>query len=209
VRYAAGHKDETRKRILTAAARRFRQKGFRAAGIDDVMGSAGLTAGGFYAHFPSKQALLAEMLAVTLGQTREQLMAGLEQQQGAEWLRSVVGRYLSRTHRDQPEGGCALPALAADVGRAGRPARRALQSYIEQIAAELAPRTPSAPGLPPEDRVLATISLLVGALMLARAVPDAELSDRILRSARRLAVPETAEAATGKMPARTSAGEKR
>src|SRR4029079_9741489 len=111
-----------------------------------------LTAGGLYAHFSSKQALLAEMLAVTLGQTREQLLAGLEGLDGPEWLRAVVGRYLSRSHRDRPAAGCALPALAADVARAGAAPRRALQAYLQQLAAELAPRTPPAPGLPPEDR---------------------------------------------------------
>ena len=189
VRYAAGHKQRTRRKIVEAAARRFRERGYRAAGVDQVMEAAGLTAGGFYWHFPSKQALLAEALGLSLEQLRGQLLAGLDDLQGDEWLRAVVGRYLSRTHRDQPGGGCSLPALAGEIAREGRRPRAALQSYLEQVVAELSPRTAPLAGLPAEERVLATLALLVGALLLARAVPDPELSDRILSSARRLAVP--------------------
>ena len=156
------------------------------------MSAAGLTAGGFYAHFPSKRALLADVLRASLEETRVLLFAGLDHLEGPAWLRSVVGKYLSRSHRDGPGGGCALPSLSAEVAREGKVPRQALQAYVRQLAAELAPRTPAAPGLEPEDRVLATIALLSGALTLARAVEDPELSDRILRSARRLAVPEMA-----------------
>jgi TetR/AcrR family transcriptional repressor of nem operon len=196
VRYAPGHKKQTRRRIVSAAARRFRERGYRAAGVDEVMKAAGLTPGGFYAHFPSKQALLAETLGLSLDQIRQTLLAGLDDLQGAEWMRAVVGRYLSRSHRDHPAEGCSLPALAAEIGREGRRPRRALQGYLQQLVAELAPRTPPAPGLDPEDRLLATLGLMVGTLLLSRAVDDEALSDRLLRAARRLAVPETAEAAS-------------
>ncbi len=195
-RYGRGHKQQTRRRIVEAAARRFRERGYHAASVDHVMDAAGLTSGGFYAHFSSKQALLSETIALSLEQVRGQLLAGLEDLEGAEWLRAVVGRYLSRSHRDHPEVGCSLPALAGEIAREGRGPRAALEAYLQRWVGELAPRTPPAPGLAPEDRVLATIALLAGALMLARAVPDPALSDRILRAARRLAVPETADAAT-------------
>ncbi len=195
MRYSLDHKARTRQKILGAAARRFRTKGFRAAGVDEVMKAAGLTAGAFYGHFASKDALLAEALRASFHETRARLLAGLEALEGVPWLCAVVGRYLSRAHRDDPASGCALPALAAEVGRArGRP-REAIESYVRQLVAELAPRAPAAPGLSPEDRVLATVALLSGALALARAVEDPELSDRILRAARKLAVPEPADAA--------------
>jgi TetR/AcrR family transcriptional repressor of nem operon len=167
------------------------------------MTAAGLTAGGFYGHFPSKRALLADVVETSLEETRLLLFAGLEKVEGPTWLRAVVGKYLSRGHRDDPGGGCALPSLAADVAREGKLPRQALQAYVRQLAADLASRTPPAPGLEPEDRVLATIALLSGALTLARAVEDPELSDRILRAARRLAVPETAAAAEAELGART------
>ncbi len=203
MRYQPGHRQQTRKRIVEAAARRFREQGYRGSGVDHVMEDAGLTPGGFYAHFPSKRALLAETLGRSLEQVRTQLLAGLEGVEGGDWLRAVVGRYLSRSHRDNPGLGCSLPALAGEIAREGRIPRAALQAYLQQIVGELAPRTPPAPGLEAEDRVLATVALLAGALMLSRAVPDEALSDRILRAARRLAVPETAEAATAAEAART------
>jgi TetR/AcrR family transcriptional regulator, transcriptional repressor for nem operon len=196
MRYARDHKEKTRRRILSAAARRFRERGYNAAGVDEVMKAAGLTAGAFYAHFASKRALLAETLRLSLDPVRQQLLGGPGEARGPAWLRAVVGRYLSRTHRDHPEAGCPLPSLAAEIAREGFRPRLELQRYLEQLVAELAPRTPPAPGLAPPERVLATVALLSGALTLSRAVQDPDLSDRILRAARRLAVPEIAEAAT-------------
>jgi TetR/AcrR family transcriptional repressor of nem operon len=154
------------------------------------MKAVGLTAGGFYAHFDSKQALLAEALAQAFAELRETLFAGLEEVSGPPLLRAVMARYLSRSHRDDQARGCPLPVLAAEIAREGPAPRKALAAHLETLARELAPRTPAAPGLSSEDRVLATVALAAGALMLARAVPDSELSDRILAAARRLAVPE-------------------
>jgi len=194
VRYATGHRERTRAAILDVAARRFRERGYRASGVDDVMGAAGLTAGGFYSHFESKSALLSETLRLSLASGRQRLFSGLEGLEGVEWLRAVVGRYLSRSHRDEPGTGCPLPALAGEVAREGELPRKALEEYLEGLVTEIALRTPAAPGIGPEDRVLATVALLSGALALSRAVKDRELSDRILSAARRFAVPEAAAA---------------
>lgn len=194
MRYPRDHKERTRATIVSAAARRFCEKGYRASGVDGVMEAAGLTAGGFYSHFPSKSALLAEALRLSLDSGRERLLAGLDGLDGAERLAAVVGRYLSRAHRDDPGSGCPLPALAGEVSREGAQPRKALEEYLRGLVAEIAPRVPAAPGLAPGERVLATVALLAGALTLARAVEDRELSDRILWSARRLAVPEAAAA---------------
>ena len=195
MRYPPGHRKATRRRILGAAARRFREDGFAGAGVDDVMAAAGLTAGGFYAHFASKEALLAEALAAGPGHPGERLAAGLDGVAGAPFLREVVRRYLSRSHRDDVAGGCALPALAAEVARQGPEARAAFEAYLRQLVERLAPRVPEGPGLSPAERVLATAALAAGGIMLARAVADPDLSDRILRACRRLAVPELAEEA--------------
>ena len=194
MRYPPGHKQATRRRIVAAAGARFRTQGYAATGVDEVMEAAGLTPGGFYAHFRSKRALLAEALGTSAGAMQATLLAGLDEVEGAPLLRAVVGRYLSRTHRDHAGAGCPLPSLAAEVARDGAAPRLAVQEYLASITAALGPRTPPAPGLSPEDRVLATAALLAGALLLARAVPDPGLSDRILRAARRLAVPATAAA---------------
>jgi TetR/AcrR family transcriptional regulator, transcriptional repressor for nem operon len=190
VRYAADQKQRTRGRILDAAARRFREKGFGGAGVDDVMESAGLTAGAFYGHFDSKEALLAEALAAGAPRTVERLVGGLETLDGVAWLREVARRYLSRSHRNDVAEGCALPALTAEVARRGPRARAAFEDYVREIVRSLTGRAPGAPGLSPEDRMLATVALFAGGLMLARAVRGEGLSDRILRACRRLAVPE-------------------
>ena len=190
MRYPSGHKAKTRARILAAAARRFRERGFEGAGVDDVMHSAGLTPGGFYAHFDSKEALLAETLAAGPGHPGKRLVADLDGLDGVSLLLEVVRRYLSRSHRDDPGGGCALPTLAADVAREGPQARRAFEDYLLGFVRRLESRTPPGPGLAPADRVLATAALFAGGIMLARAVKDGALSDRILRACRRLAVPE-------------------
>jgi TetR/AcrR family transcriptional repressor of nem operon len=189
VRYAADHKEKTRARILTAAGRRFREKGFAATGVDEVMGAAGLTAGGFYGHFRSKESLLEETLAGAVRSTVERLTAGLETLDGGAW-REVARRYLSRSHRKDVASGCVLPALAAEVARQGPAARAAFEGYLREIVSALEERAPGAPGLFRQDRVLATIALFAGGLMLARAVCDEALSDRILRACRRVAVPE-------------------
>jgi TetR/AcrR family transcriptional repressor of nem operon len=204
MRYPPGHKQETRQRILTAAGERFRTRGYAATGVDEVMSAAGLTPGGFYGHFRSKDDLLREALSAALEQTRGGLLAGLDGVEGPALLRAVVGRYLSRTHRDHPAAGCPLPALAAELAREGAAPRRDLQAYLERMAGALAPRIPAAPGLSAEDRVLATAALLAGALLLSRAVEDEEFSTRILRASRRLAVPETAGAADAEETARAA-----
>lgn len=198
MRYAKDRREKSRAAILHVAARRFREKGFRASGIDDVMGAAGFTAGGFYSHFESKSTLLAEALRSSLSSGRERLFSSLANLEGVEWLRAVVARYLSRSHRDDPGTGCPLPALAGEIAREGEFPRRALEEYLRGLVAEISARAPGAPGLSPEDRVLATVALLTGALALSRAVEDRELSDRILSAARRFAVPEQGAAPISK-----------
>jgi TetR/AcrR family transcriptional repressor of nem operon len=192
MRYRDDHKHQTRERIMAAAGRVFRQHGYAAAGVDAVMKEAGLTHGGFYAHFPSKAALLSAMLEQALQHYRERLVRGLDDRTGVEWLRAVVRRYLSRTHRDAAEEGCAMPALISELSRAPADARHTFTQYLRIWCAEFEPKVPSGPGEDAADRALATIALSVGGLALARAVDDPALSDRILRACRRLAVPEDA-----------------
>ena len=192
MRYPQTRKAETRARILDAAGAAFRARGYAAASLDEVMADADLTAGGFYKHFASKQDLLAAMLGASGTASRQGLLAGLDEVEGPALLRAVAGRYLSRTHRDAAAHGCPLPALSAEVARSGPGPRAQVQEYLEALLREVAGRIPPAPGLACEDRVLATAALLVGGLLLARAVPDDALSERILRASRRLAVPELA-----------------
>jgi TetR/AcrR family transcriptional repressor of nem operon len=205
MRYPQGRKAETRARILGAAGAAFRARGFAAVGVDEVMSEAGLTAGAFYKHFSSKEDLLAASLGASGAASRQGLLAGLDEVQGPALLRAVAGRYLSRTHRDAAALGCPLPALSSEVARSGAGPRGQVQEYLEALLREVSGRVPPAPGLLPEDRVLATAAVLVGGLLLSRAVPDDALSERILRAARRLAVPELAAEAGGGARSQTQA----
>src|SRR5262249_49895853 len=120
----------------------------------------------------------------------EGLFEGLDEREGVEWLRAVVGRYLSRDHRDAVADGCALPALISELTRAGPKAKEALEELLRELMARMADKLPDADGRPAADRALATVALCVGGLALARAVESPALSNRILRACRHFAVAE-------------------
>jgi TetR/AcrR family transcriptional repressor of nem operon len=168
--------EENRERIVTAASRLFREKGFDGVGLDAIMARAGLTHGGFYRHFASKDDLAEE--AVSRG-----LAASAQRQDTYASLKDLVAAYLSPAHRDNPGGGCVMAALGGDIARQNPGVRRALTAYVSEQLARLARRIG---GRRPAARrqAIATLSGLVGALVLARAVDDPALSDEILATAR-------------------------
>lgn len=189
MRYPPGRKDETRRRILAAAAAVFRRDGLQAGSVDKVMAEAGLTPGGFYAHFASKEALFAEALASALRQARLLRGEGLEgEPSGPDAVRAVAAKYLSPAHRRAVEAGCPMPPLLSELARAGEPARRAFQAELEDLAAAL--ETLLSEGgdgaATPPDRPLALLALLVGGLTLSRAVADEAVADRVLDACRAL-----------------------
>ena len=181
MRYKSEQKQQTRERILNAAGTVFRRMGYQAAGVDKVMAEAGLTAGGFYAHFRSKEALLAETIPYAARKNRPLLERGLENATGTEWVSTFVGRYLSMLHRNHPERGCPLPALLPEVGRADNAARLALEELLKDYADRFAARLPQDL---PNDRALAVIALMVGGIALSRAVVDETLAERVLAACR-------------------------
>src|SRR5579871_6469097 len=134
MRYPPEQKQLTRQKIVAAAATVFRRQGYRAAGVDAVMAEAGLTAGAFYSHFPSKEALLAEVLAHAIEQNRPLLEHGLAEVPELEWVRIVARRYLSPTHRRMIERGCPLPSLLPEIGRADESAKRGFESLLQTMA---------------------------------------------------------------------------
>ena len=183
-------KQRTRERILASAGRVFRRKGYAGSGVDELMREAGLTHGGFYAHFASKEALFAEAVVRALGRTVELMEKEAGDLEGVAWLRGAVGRYLSRAHLEAVEEGCPMPALVSELGRAGDAPREAFEARMLELLADVEDKVPPGPGLQPADRTLATVALCVGGVSLARAVKDPALADRILRACRELAVPE-------------------
>ncbi len=169
-------KERSREAILAAASALLRSRGIGASSVHDVMKRAGLTVGGFYGHFDSKEALFATTL-------RERASAAWDVMLGAaKTVDDVVKRYVSRAHRDAPEQGCLLPSAVPDVSREdGVVYRASLGEELEHFAKSLA-----ALGMP-KDEALGLIALMFGALSLSRALKGTALSDEVLVSARKFA----------------------
>ncbi|HEX8393246.1 MAG TPA: TetR/AcrR family transcriptional regulator [Longimicrobium sp.] len=184
-RYPAGHRERTRRQILDAAARVLREKGVDGTSVADVMASAGLTHGGFYAHFPNKDALVAEACRSAVDQTGEALGAVMEDVGEEDRFAAYLRAYLSRTHRDDPGAGCLMPPLAGEMPRQPPEVRAAFTGQVRRALERTEANLP--PGVDPaerEDVAIAVLAGMAGAMMLARAVDDPALSDRILRATR-------------------------
>ncbi|NTX01357.1 MULTISPECIES: TetR/AcrR family transcriptional regulator [unclassified Myxococcus] len=184
MRYAPEHKQATRERILTAAQTLFRKEGFAGASVERVMRAAGLTVGGFYAHFASKETLLEESVRVFFRNQQVRWFSGLEKLRGAEFLDLFVRRYLNPHIRDNMETGCIMPSVLSDLTRGTPEAREALAQGLETLAEELGAHVPGGEGVTDRQRALATVALLFGAMTLARVTKHLPLSDEILEAAR-------------------------
>jgi TetR/AcrR family transcriptional regulator, transcriptional repressor for nem operon len=182
MRYDSGHKEATREKILAEAARRFREEGIDAVGVANLMGGLGLTQGGFYNHFDSKDALAREAVTQALGATREQM-----EHDGS--LVTLVERYLSTAHRDHPGNGCATAALSQEIARASDTVREGFTDELGKILAAIRGALPSAmPTRQKKATAMQFFSLLVGSMSLARAVNAPALSDDILAAGRKAAL---------------------
>jgi TetR/AcrR family transcriptional regulator, transcriptional repressor for nem operon len=197
MRYSKEHKAETRRKILDAAARLFKEHGYDGIGVDAIMAEAGLTAGGFYAHFPSKQALFAEAMSAALeksdvlrrAKNRPAQSRRARDRRAASQnpLHALISGYLSRAHRDAVADGCPLPALTPDIARADDVTRECYERKLRQFLVRIEADLPDGSS-PQSDRALALMAQCVGGLMLSRAVKDEKLSDQILRACRQAAM---------------------
>ncbi|WP_373046836.1 TetR/AcrR family transcriptional regulator [Vulgatibacter sp.] len=183
MRYKPEHKQATRARILAAAGKLFRSDGLAGASVDRVMRGAGLTIGGFYGHFASKEALVAETLRSLLQRYRAAWLGGLEELEGAAFLDHFARRYLTVHNRDD-ESGCAMPSILSELGRSAPEVQAVLEEEVEPLFAALEARLPPQPSISPRQRALATLSLIFGAMALARATRSTALSDEFLAAAR-------------------------
>jgi TetR/AcrR family transcriptional repressor of nem operon len=178
-RYEKGHKADTHMRVVDIAARRFRSDGIDGVGVASLMADAGLTHGGFYAHFASKEALVKEALIAALGSSPA--LAQDEAEAAALDLRAYIEFYFSPAHRDKAAAGCALAALAPEIARRPRATRNAFGKAAGRLAERIASALPEAGS--PEERLAnayGLFALMMGSLQLARLVPDKNLSDRLL-----------------------------
>lgn len=176
MRYSEEHKAQTHQRIIEEAARLFRQDGVGATGLQPLMKSLGLTHGGFYAHFKSKDALVETALQHIAEQLDD---ATAQLNDTAAPLRSLIASYLSSRHRAEPGVGCPLPTMSAELGQRGTPSAITddiVHNRLATIEAGLAQDA--------ADQAVLILSAMVGALLLSRSVADPQLSDRILKTTR-------------------------
>ena len=180
--YTKEHKARTRQRILEEAEQAFREHGVRGVSVPRIMERAGLTHGGFYAHFDSKDALLAEACRSGLRMTSQALAEAAPDAPKEERLAGIVRTYVSTGHRDHPERGCVVPALGAEIARQSGDVRNAFTESFHDFIATLE-------SLLHDDRneedAYALAAGMVGAVLMSRAVDDPELSERILSSCQR------------------------
>jgi TetR/AcrR family transcriptional repressor of nem operon len=184
MRYAENHKQETRERVLRIAAKALRQSGPEKLAIADVMQEAGLTHGGFYAHFKSKDAFLAATLDTIFVRAREkarEMVAGLPPQHA---LATYIDNYVSVSHRDFPERGCPIVALNSDLPRQSEKFRAAFDRGVKSLVGALTSWLTDAGFSDAEKLASSILSAMVGAVSLSRAVLDRELSDELLKAAR-------------------------
>jgi TetR/AcrR family transcriptional repressor of nem operon len=178
VTQSASRREETHRRILDAAGRLFRAGGIDGVGVDAVMRAANLTHGGFYQHFASKEALVAEVCADLLQGSAQRWQAAVAEAPAAEALRQIVDRYLD-AERVASGGGCLLPTLGPDMAR--RPgARAALRAALETMLAALQDCLPGGG----RDKAMAALATMVGAVTLARVADDPAVKEGFLRAAR-------------------------
>ncbi len=167
-----------RERIVEVAAKLFREKGYDGIGVADLMKGAGLTHGGFYGHFESKEDLLAEACGKAIAGSVETWRQRIDRNP-ADPLGELARAYLNEVHRDNAGAGCVVASLGPDVARAGKSVQHALTAGV---AAQLAMLAKALPGEPDEarQRAIASYAMMIGGLVLARAVDDPELSKEML-----------------------------
>jgi TetR/AcrR family transcriptional regulator, transcriptional repressor for nem operon len=174
-------KKKNHERIVRTASKRFREKGLEGVGIADLMQEIGLTVGGFYKHFDSRDDLVVEALRYALSTRRSQAASAASGGPPLTYAK-LVEDYLSEEHRDHPGSGCVISALAGDIARSGKRTRAVLTEEIRNALQLIADLTPGKVEEPTRSTAILTLSALVGAVGLARAVSDEALSREILQS---------------------------
>jgi TetR/AcrR family transcriptional regulator, transcriptional repressor for nem operon len=192
MRYSREHKLETHERIVKRASVRLREKGAHGIGVADLMKDAGLTHGGFYAHFDSREALVIEAFAHAMDRSTERWRKVGETTPPEQRLATIVDSYLSPGHRDNPGHGCAIPTLGAEIARESPKTRRAFATKLEQMIDVIADQTPDIPRKAARQQAAAAIATMMGTLVMARVAGTGEFSDEILAAGREAVLGRTA-----------------
>ena len=184
MRYSKEHKQETHARIVRKASVRLREKGAHGVGVADLMKEAGLTHGGFYAHFDSRDALVIEAFAHAMDRSTERWRKMVSETAPEKRLATMVENYLTPSHRDDPGHGCAVPALSADIARESPRTRKAFAAKVEQMVDMMADQIPDLPRKAARKQAAAALAAMMGTLVLARVAGSGEFSDDILAAGR-------------------------
>ena len=184
MRYDARHKAKTRDRLLKEATKAIRSKGPHRIGVAEVMDRVGLTHGGFYAHFKSKDELVTAAVGQALAEARARIEVDTQDRSATEGVTAVIDRYLSAAHRDARTHGCALTFLSTDIPRLPRASRERFAAGVANLVEDLAGHLGRLGRADPEAEASSMLAELCGALSLARAEPDGRRSSAFLARSR-------------------------
>lgn len=183
MRYSDTHKQETRQKVVKAAARSVRAKGPEGVSVAEVMAEAGLTHGGFYAHFPNKEALVAAAIEEAFGQSARRFGKVTDGLNNAEALATFVDLYVTPEHRAHPERGCPLAGLSSELPRQGPPVREAYERGVQRLVGRIADWLPD--GTADRESLAASlVAEMAGIVALSRAIADDDEAERMLAAAR-------------------------
>ena len=183
--YTSAHKEKTRNRIVQSARRLFNRHGFSGVSIDEIMADAGLTRGGFYNHFKTKEELYAEVVQQVLSCNESEDASHANGTQPRSSGGEFVAAYLSQAHYEDRDNSCPLMALPSDVARGGEPVKRAYRQVLDYMIEAL---QQGRSGPEARQRALAVAALCIGGMAVARAVDDANLADDIRHAAKEVAL---------------------
>lgn len=186
MRYRPEHKAETHQKIVKDASRRVRSEGITGAAVSAVMRDAGLTHGGFYKHFGSKDELLIESLRDAFNEIAETLAAAAKRAKPEAAWKAIVKTYLSLEYCDHVENGCPLPALAPEMARAGKAMKAQIFEELKKYRSRMLPFMPGERSADKERAFFSIFSTMVGAVEIARMLPEPAMREKVLTSARDL-----------------------
>jgi TetR/AcrR family transcriptional regulator, transcriptional repressor for nem operon len=201
MRYSKEHKQETHARIVRKASVRLREKGAHGIGVADLMKEAGLTHGGFYAHFDSREALLIEAFGYAMDRSMAYWRKTTAETSPEKRLAMIVDSYLTASHRDDPGRGCAVPTLGAEIARESPKARKAFAAKLEQMIDMIAEQLIDLPPKAARKQAAVTLATMMGTLVLSRIAGSGEFSDDILVAGREAVLARAASRPIAKKPA--------
>jgi TetR/AcrR family transcriptional repressor of nem operon len=184
MRYQPGHKAETHKRIVKDASRRVRSHGLTGVAVAAVMGDTGLTHGGFYKHFGSKDDLLVQSLSEGFREIEDSLVEAAEQSSPGEGWKAIVRTYLRPEHCQHPDHGCPLATLGPELARVDKRIKPQIVAELVNYKGRMMPFMPGRRVVDKERAFFAIFSTMIGAIEIARLLPDPTLQEKVLAHAR-------------------------